>query len=245
VKDFFDLDRLVRIPLPDPLLSLPPEDLLDRVVFGGVARGLVPLANQLERQRSLGERAVPDADTLARAAQDGLQEAQDGLVAGLREGAAAVEAMVDAVAAGARRVRLAPPDLGLRAVRIVLDAVQVADSTDPALAGDAVALTVRVVADEQVVAAAADPGVPVPDPDRRGTLLRPADPVAAELLAWEGSEVRIEVEAADAAQGVEAAERNRRCSLTLRGSPASWLGTHRGADEGGDWRIWVSVVVGD
>lgn len=243
VFDFFLLERIRKLPpFPDPCLTCPPWDLLERAVFGGVAKGLINVALEYQMLEAHGGRAIPDPDAIARGATAGLAIARKELVTALTAGGKQAITLGETLGKAARDLRFEAPDLGTRKVRLFVEAVQVLDPRDPALTGESADLALRVVADGHLVADRVVAEVRLPDPDRRGLVLRtPREPVA-ELVVWDGTTVEVTVAASADSSGAEPPAADLRGRATLTGHPDTWLGPQRARGAADDqWRLWLRV----
>lgn len=242
VRDYFVLERVGRWPMPDPCLSCPREDLLERVVLGGIGTGLVRVAVDYQTRAAQGFRALPDPGVLVEAAADGIRAAQADVVQGLRESAERTRELSQVLEDASRKPDLPMLDLGTRRVRLVIEAVQATNPTDPALAEDTVDVAVRVLLDGALVTSRVLPRLRIPEPDRRGLVLRVQEGQLAELEVWDGSTVEVTVAASGDATGRAPTTNERRGTVVLTGPPDDWAGWHRG-ELGDVWRPWLRVDV--
>jgi hypothetical protein len=208
VRDLYDIELAPKIgQLPDPWLTPPPADLLERYVLGGIAQGLVGVAFEYQTIEAQGGRAIPDPEAIAKAATKGAARTQRELVAALESSAATVRSLQSVMGKAAREVRFEAPDLARQQVLIFVEAVQILVPTDPALTGSTVDVALRAAVDGHLVGSRVFKKLKIPKADRRGIVLRLDQKPLADALVWEGSTLEVTIAAsADASGGRTAGE---------------------------------------
>ena len=224
---------------PDPGVPSPPEEVVAQVVLGGMAKGMLEVAFPYQEQMAIGERPAPDPDEIAAAAREGARLGHHELVRVLEAGASMHAELATRAAEAHREATILPPDLGVTAVRVVVDEIRFADLMDPTLADDTATLHLRLEVDGRALARTTIEDVDVPEVGPRGAALRLGTELA-EVTVWLGSQLSVVV-STEVSSGVQATAEDRG-SLTLIGDPRTWLGVHRTViDPEHRWRLQVTI----
>lgn len=237
---YFELERFKVLRRPDPCLSCPPFDLLERTILGGITKAMIGVAFPIQQEISLGRRPVPEPRKIAAAAAQGVRLGQREAARALKEASRSTSELARAMARPGRAPSFKAPAMGVTRVRISVDEIQLLDPHDPALADSAFSLTLLVLVDDVVAAASTIDRVQVPEFDRRGGILKVSRELA-EITVWRGSEVTVLVVAGRAVGRTPPADQLRG-ELHFAGDPSRWVGRHRApADSQDRWRISARI----
>lgn len=243
VTGFYDLRVLASSapsepPRPEPSWASLPEDLVNRALVGGIGSTLLDLALGHQAALARGERPRLNPEAIRQRAVHGVSRAHALLKKSVDDAASAFGALRETLATST----VPPVDVHIpvdvRRLRVVAEAVQFPDATDPALFGRRVTLTIRIKLDSTVLAYQILEDIDLPSFNAHGGIIE-LNRQVGEIEVQTGESLSVEVlmgrwksEAADS----EAL----RFSQTLRGNASKWIGKTAPARSQA-WRLWYSI----
>ena len=243
VAGFYDLRVLAASapsepPRPEPSWASLPEDLVNRALVGGIGSALLDLALRHQAALARGERPRLNPEAIRQRAVDGVSRAHVLLKKSVDDAASAFGALRETLATST----VPPVDVHIpvdvRRLRVVAEALQFPDATDPALFSRRVTLTIRIKLDSTVLAYQILEDIALPSFKAHGGIIE-LNRQVGEIEVQTGESLTVEVlmgrwqsEAADS----EAI----RFSDTLRGKASTWIGKIAPARSQA-WRLWYSI----
>jgi hypothetical protein len=217
-----------------------PEDLTNRAVVGGIGSSLLEIAIEHRNLRARGQRPRMNNEAIRRRAVDGVSLGLDLLRKAIDDAAKAYSAMSSELAfLGKPQIELRIPIKSHR-LRIIAEALQLPDPSDPALIDGRAVVSIRIRQDDD------DGGGTPPPPGCFQDIVLPSFEVRGglnkldgEVGAFEvqtGESLTVEVLAGRESTGREAI----RFRETLRGEASSWIGKRAPAPSQA-WRLWYRI----
>jgi len=215
-----------------------PEELTNRALVGGIGSALLEIAIEHRNLRARGHRPRLNAEAIRRCAVDGVSRGLDLLRKTIDDAAKAYSAMSSDLTS------LGKPQLEVRIsikshrLRIVAEALQLPDPSDPALVNGSAVVSIRIRQDDDD-----DGGTPpgcfqnvvLPSFEVRDGLNKLGSEVG-EVEVQTGESLTVEVLA-----GRDAADREAiRFRETLRGEASGWIGKREPAPSQA-WRLWYRI----
>jgi hypothetical protein len=223
---------------PEPSWSDLPEDVLNRALVGGIGSALLDLAWVHQDARARGERPRLDPEAIRRRAVEGVSRAHALLRKSVDDAATAFGALRDTLAASAVPSFDVHVPIDVRRLRVVAEALQFPDASDPALIGRRVTLTVRIKVDATVLAYEILEDIDLPSFKARGGVIDLSRDVG-EIEVQTGESLSVEV-LVGRWTWEEAGAEAIRFSDTLRGDASRWIGKIAPARSQA-WRLWYSI----
>ncbi len=243
VAGFYDLRVLASSapsepPRPEPSWASLPEDLVNRALVGGIGSALLDLALAHQATLARGERPRLAPEAMRQRTVEGVSRAHVLLKKSVDDAAIAFGALRETLATS-----IVPPvevdiPVDVRRLRVVAEALQFPDATDPALFGRRVTLTIRIKLDSTVLAYQIVEGIDLPLFKEHGVIIE-LNRQVGEIDVQTGESLSVEVlmgrwKSQD--PGSEAI----RFSDTLRGNASTWIGKIAPARSQA-WRLWYSI----
>jgi hypothetical protein len=225
-------------PPPEPSWSSLPEDLLNRALVGGIGSALLDLALDHQDARARGERPRLDPEAIRRRAVDGVSRAHDLLRKSVEDAATAFGGLRDTLAASAVPSVDVHIPIDVRRLRVVAEAVQFGDASDPVLFGRHVTLTIRIKLDATVLAYEILEDIDLQSFKARGGIVDLSRNVG-EIEVQTGESLSVEV-LVGRWKSEEADPEAIRFSDTLRGDISNWVGKIA-PSRSQAWRLWYSI----
>ncbi|MEP7274515.1 MAG: hypothetical protein ABI882_23695, partial [Acidobacteriota bacterium] len=230
------------LPDSEPSWSSLPDDLLHRAVLGGIGSALIELAYEDRERRARGERTRLDREAIRHRAVEGVARSQD-LVRESVDDAASMLGALRATLAASTTPR--PTDvlipIDIRRLRIVAEALQLPEPSDPALIGHRVTLTIRIRLDESVAVHQVLEDIELPPFDERADIIDLSRDLG-EVEVQRGESLSIEV-LVGSWNSEEVDPEVIRFTDTLRGDASKWIGK-RIPERSQAWRLWYKLEEG-